>query len=78
LSIRPGIAPCWVAGSKPVETRDVETNEISELKLIIIHEQERIAELERNGGRAQARTARDRLYTMLNRLDVLQLLQRSE
>ena len=50
---------------------------IAELKLFIIREQERVADLQRRGQRAQSRSARDRLLELMHRLDVLQALRRS-
>jgi hypothetical protein len=59
-----------------MEIRKVERNAIAELKLVIVNQQERVAELARAGEKAQARVTRDRLIGLLNRLDVMRALAR--
>ena len=48
------------------------TSQIAELKIIIIRQQELAAELFRNRQQSQARQARARLITLLNRLELLE------
>jgi hypothetical protein len=54
-----------------MQARNVSRDEIAELKMYIIRQQELAAELERAGKKQQARAARNKLYPLLHRLDVL-------
>ncbi len=55
-----------------MEAKDVDGDEIAELKRLIVRQQELVAECERSGQKQQARRARDSLYEMLHRLDLVQ------
>lgn len=59
-----------------MEIRNLERNEIAELKLAIMQQQEQVATLARAGQKAKARRSRDSLIALLNRLDVLEAISK--
>jgi hypothetical protein len=61
-----------------METRNVIKDELTELKVFILRQQERAAELERAGKKQQARAERNRLYPLLHRLDVLETAKQED
>jgi hypothetical protein len=57
-----------------MESRTVEQNELAELKVRILMQEEQVARFGRLGLKAKARCARDQLYLMLHRREVLEAL----
>ncbi len=55
-----------------MEAKEVQKDELAEVKLSIVQEQKRIAELGRSRQKSQARSARDRLFKLLYRKDQLE------
>ena len=55
-----------------MEEKKVQSDELAEVKLSIVQEQERLAELGRSRQKSQARNVRDRLFKLLYRKDQLE------
>lgn len=55
-----------------MEAKEVQKDELAEVKLSIVQEQAQLAELGRSGQKALARHARDRLFRLLYRKDQLE------
>jgi hypothetical protein len=55
-----------------MEAKMAIVREIAALKLLIVRQQNIVGDLERQGQRTQARSARVKLYQMLNRMDALE------
>lgn len=58
-----------------MESRNADRDEIAELQVMIFQQQETAAKLERAGEKKAARAARDRLYPLMHRLDVLKAIR---
>ena len=58
-----------------MELRTVQQDELAELKLRILTQEEQVARFGRMGLKAEARGARDQLYLLLHRQEVLEVLR---
>jgi hypothetical protein len=56
-----------------MKTKNKIRDEVAELQVFLFQQQETAAKLERAGDKAAARAARERLYPLLHRLDLLKI-----